>query len=75
MNEKYRVAMLESLRESIREEIQVSMYPLEALLSGKSGTLTEGQEQALKTIQGSLQRVARSAEKTIVPDSSKKGNG
>ena len=74
MNENYRVAMLESLRESIREEIQVSMYPLEALLSGKSGTLTEGQEQALKTIQGSLQRVARSAEKTVVPDSSKKGN-
>ena len=75
MNENYRVAMLESLRESIREEIQVSMYPLEALLSGKSGALTGGQEQALKTIQGSLQRVARSAEKTVVPDSSKKGNG
>jgi len=75
MNEKYRVAMLESLRESIREEIQVSMYPLEALLSGKSGTLTEAQEQALKTIQASLQRVARSAEKTVAPDSPKKGNG
>ena len=74
MNDRYRVAMLESLRESIREEIQVSMYPLEALLSGKSGALTEGQEQALKTIQSSLQRVARSAEKTLVPDSAKKGN-
>jgi two-component system, NtrC family, sensor kinase len=75
MNEKYRVAMLEALRESIREEIQVSMYPLEALLSGKSGALTEAQEQALKTIQASLQRVARSAEKTVAPDSPKKGNG
>jgi two-component system NtrC family sensor kinase len=74
-NKKYRVAMLESLRESIREEIQVSMYPLEALLSGKSGALTEAQEQALKTIQASLQRVARSAEKTVAPDSVKKGNG
>jgi GAF domain-containing protein len=75
MNEKYRVAMLESLRESIREEIQGSMYPLESLLSGNSGALTEGQEQALKTIQGSLQRVARSDEKTVAPDSAKKGNG
>ena len=75
MNEKYRVAMLESLRESIREEIQGSMYPLESLLSGNSGALTEGQEQALKTIQGSLQCVARSDEKTVAPDSAKKGNG
>jgi two-component system NtrC family sensor kinase len=73
--EKFKVAVLEALREFIREEIQVSMYPLEALLSGKSGALTEAQEQALKTIQASLQRVALSAEKTVAPDSPKKGNG
>jgi K+-sensing histidine kinase KdpD len=75
MNENYRVAMLESLRESIREEIQVSMYPLDALLSGKSGALTAEQEQALKTIQSSLQRLSRSGEKTVVPRAAKKGNG
>ncbi|HEY9153013.1 MAG TPA: response regulator [Anaerolineales bacterium] len=74
MNEKTRLAMLESLRESIREELQVSMYPLEALLSRKPGALTAEQEQALKTIQSSLQRLSRSAEKTIAPDAVKKGN-
>jgi DNA-binding response OmpR family regulator len=67
LNEKTRNAMLESLRESIREEMQVIMYPLEALISGKSGPLTEVQEQALKTVQNSLQRLSRSAEKTIPP--------
>ncbi len=75
VNEKQRLTMLESLRESIREEIQVSMYPLDALLSGKSGALTAEQEQALKTIQSSLQRLSRSGEKTVVPRAAKKGNG
>jgi two-component system NtrC family sensor kinase len=74
MNEKHRMSMLESLRESIREEMRVSMYPLEALLSGKSGALTAEQEQALKTIQNSLQRLSRSSEKTVSPDAVKKGN-
>jgi hypothetical protein len=67
--------MFESLRESIREEMQVSMYPLEALLSGKPGPLTAEQEQALKTIQSSLQRLSRSGEKTVVPGAAKKRNG
>ncbi len=70
-NEKSRNAMLEALRESIREELQVSLYPLEALISGQSGPLTKDQEQALKTIQNSLQRLSRSAEKTIPPEAVK----
>lgn len=70
-NEKSRNAMLESLRESIRDEMQVSMYPLEALVSGQAGPLTEQQEQALRTIQISLQRLSRSAEKTIPPEAVK----
>ncbi len=74
-NEKKRMAMLEALRGAIQEETQVSAYPMDALLSGKFGALTAEQEQALKTIQVSLQRVAHSAEKTIVPDSIKKENG
>ena len=74
-NEKNRTAMLESLREAIREEMQVSMYPLEALLSGKPGALTAEQKQALKTIQSSLQRLSRSGEKTVVPGAAKKRNG
>ncbi len=66
-NEKMRNAMLETLRETIREEMQVSMYPLEALISGAPGQLTPAQEQALKTIQNSLQRLSRAAEKTVPP--------
>jgi DNA-binding response OmpR family regulator len=70
-NEKNRNAMFESLRESIRNEMQVSMYPLEALISGQSGPVTKEQEQALKTIQNSLHRLSRSAEKTITSGSTK----
>jgi two-component system NtrC family sensor kinase len=64
-------AMVESLRESIREEMRVSLYPLEALISGQSGPLTKEQEQALKTIQNSLQRLSRSGEKTVPSESVK----
>lgn len=71
ISEKTRNAMLENLRESIREEVQVSMYPLEALISGKPGPLTTAQEQALKTIQNSLERLSRAAEKTIPPQAVK----
>lgn len=67
INETTRNAMLETLSESIREEIQVSMYSLDALVSGAPGPLTDTQEQALKTIQNSLQRLSRSAEKAIPP--------
>jgi two-component system NtrC family sensor kinase len=73
ITEKSRNAMFEMLRESIREEMQVSLYPLEALISGQSGPLTKEQEQALKTIQNSLQRLSRSGEKTIPPESMKAG--
>jgi DNA-binding response OmpR family regulator len=58
-------AMLESLRDSIRAETQVAIYPLEALVSDKSGIQGDAQQQALKTIQDSLKRLARAAEKTI----------
>jgi DNA-binding response OmpR family regulator len=70
-SEKNRNAMFEALRESIREEMQVSMYPLEALISGQSGSLTNDQEQALKTIQNSLHRLSRAAERTVTTGSGK----
>jgi DNA-binding response OmpR family regulator len=63
--EKSRNAVVEALRVSIREEMRVSLYPLEALISGQPGPLTREQEQALKTIQNSLQRLSRSGEKTV----------
>ncbi|HMA08746.1 MAG TPA: response regulator, partial [Ramlibacter sp.] len=63
--DKSRHMMLESLREAIRGEIQAATYPLEAVLSGESGPLTREQQQALKTVQGALQKLARTAEKTV----------
>jgi GAF domain-containing protein len=70
-SEKNRNAIVEALRESIREEMQVSLYPLEALISGQPGPLTREQKQALKTIQNSLQRLSRSGEKTVPSESVK----
>lgn len=67
-NDKSRHAMLESLKESIREGTQVSLYPLEALLSGQFGALTKDQTQALRTVQNALKRLARTAEKTLPAD-------
>jgi DNA-binding response OmpR family regulator len=65
MNEKNRHAMMETLREAIREGTQASMYPLGALLSAQFGPLNAEQKQALKAIQSALQQLARTAEKTV----------
>jgi FixJ family two-component response regulator len=68
VTEKTHNAMLESLRESIREEMQVSLEPLEALISGDPGPLTDTQKQALKTVRDSLRRLGRVAETTVPQD-------
>jgi FixJ family two-component response regulator len=73
ISDKSRHAMLESLKESIREGTQASSYPLEALLSGQFGPLKAEQQQALKTIQNALQRLARTAEKTLPAEGVKLG--
>ncbi len=65
VNDKSRHAMLESVKEAIRAEMQAATYPLEAVLSGQSGPLTRQQQQALKAVQSALQRLARTAEKTV----------
>jgi two-component system NtrC family sensor kinase len=65
MSDKNRHAMLDSFKEAVREGTQASTYPLETLLSGQFGPLTKEQEQALKTVQNALQRLARTAEKTV----------
>ncbi len=65
VNDRSRHAMVESLKEAVREGTQISTYPLEALLAGQFGPLTAEQKQALNTIQNALQRLARTAEKTI----------
>lgn len=64
VNEQKRKAAFDSLRASIRDEVRVSMHPLEGLISGNSGGLTREQQQALDTIRTSLKRLAVSADRT-----------
>ena len=65
--EKRQNALLESVRSSITEELQAAVYPIEVLLSEKTGSLTEPQRQALQTARAALQRLARAAERTTPP--------
>jgi DNA-binding response OmpR family regulator len=65
-------AVLESLRRFIRDEVQVSIAPLEAMLSGDLGAVTDEQQRALIAIQGSLKRLT-SAGKSVPAESQKPG--
>jgi len=60
-------ALLEAVRDAVREEVQAARYPLELLQSQKAGPLTDEQRQALQTAQSALQRLARVTEKTVPP--------
>jgi DNA-binding response OmpR family regulator len=66
--ENYRSATLESVRASIRNEMQAASYPLNFVLTEKPGSLNLEQRQALESVQAALQRLARSSETTDVPD-------
>jgi len=65
--EKRQNALLESIRSSISEELQAAVYPIDLLLTGKPGPMTDEQRQALQTSRAALQRLARAAEKTTPP--------
>lgn len=62
--EKRQNALLESMRKSVSEELKSAAYPIELLLTGKAGNLTDIQRQALQSTRTALQRLARAAEKT-----------
>lgn len=64
---KQQNALLEAVRDAVREEVQAARYPLELLQTQKAGPLTDEQIQALKTAQAALQRLARVTEKTVPP--------
>lgn len=64
---KQRNALLEAVRESVRDEVQAVRYPIEALLALKTGPLTEQQREMLDTAHAALQRLARVTEKTVPP--------
>ena len=69
--EKQQNALLENIRSSISEELQAAVHPIDLLLTGKPGHLTDEQRQALQTSRSALQRLARAAEKTTPPVSIK----
>jgi GAF domain-containing protein len=62
--EKRQNALLESIRNSIAEELRSAAQPIELLLAERLGSLTESQHQALRTARVALQRLARAVEKT-----------
>jgi GAF domain-containing protein len=59
--------VLENIRSSVAEELRAATYPVDLLLTGKPGSLTEEQKQALQTTRAALQRLSRAAEKTTPP--------
>ena len=71
LSEQSRLTMVESMRQTIRDELQTARYPLEDLLAGRSGPLNKDQRRALTAIQAALERLARSSEKTGPPESLK----
>lgn len=65
--EKRQNAMLQSLRETVQSELKAAVYPIELLLTQKSGPLTHDQRQALETARAALKRLSSEIEKTIPP--------
>jgi len=57
-------ALLESVRNSVAEELRSAAYPIELLLTGKAGNLTDIQRQALQSVRAALQRLVHATEKT-----------
>lgn len=66
-SEKRQNAVLEALHNSIAKELKTALYPVEVLLAGKSGPLSEEQKQALQTTRSALQNLERTAETTASP--------
>jgi DNA-binding response OmpR family regulator len=65
--ERRQNALLESIRSSVNEELQAATYPIDLLLTEKTGNLNDPQRQALQTARAALLRLARAAEKTTPP--------
>ena len=64
---KQQNALLESVREAVRDEVQAAKHPIESLLEQKMGPVMEQQRQALQAAQAALQRLAQVTEKTVPP--------
>jgi DNA-binding response OmpR family regulator len=64
---KIQNAVFESVRAAVNEEVKEADNPIEHLLSGRAGPLTDEQRQLLQTAQAALYRLARVTEKTVPP--------
>jgi DNA-binding response OmpR family regulator len=65
--EKRQNALLESMRNSMTEDLKSATYPIDLLLTETTGNLTDHQREALRTARAALQRMARAAERTTPP--------
>lgn len=66
-SERQQNALLEAVRSSVAEELQAAIYPIELLLTQKTGAINDAQQQALQTARAALQRLTRAAERTTPP--------
>jgi len=64
-NGKRQNAILETIRNTVSAELKTALYPVEVLLAGKSGQLSENQRQALLTTHAALLRLGSTAEKAV----------
>jgi DNA-binding response OmpR family regulator len=56
--EKRKNELLQNLRQESQATLQAAVYPLEVVLSEKTGKLNDDQKQALLTVQNSLKRLS-----------------
>lgn len=63
--EKTRHASLDTLRKTIRTEVEAAVYPLNLVLTEMPGALNPDQKKALETIKVALQKLSRASENTI----------
>ena len=75
IGEKRQNTTLQSLRNSLQEELKAALFPLNLLRTEKVGSLSEEQTQAVQTAFAALQRLSQSASKTIPPASAKEKTG
>jgi GAF domain-containing protein len=65
--EKAKLEQLQVLQQELRSAIQPVTYPIDLLLTGKMGSLTDEQQQALKSTQLALQRALQLVERRAHP--------
>lgn len=63
----------QTLRKAVTEAVQTALYPLEVVLNGQAGPLTEEQRRALRVVQAALRKLQPLAEQTIPAVAEKNG--